>query len=168
VGGCASALLSLGKAAPEVLKELNYMQMEQYHLALCALATEIQKPNFKPTDAHIHTVATLVCNHGTSGNFTEPFAHSPMGVLQAVFAFGNFDMTLAHVQAVYDLVRLKGGIDHISTPAMVEILEVYVPRDRPLPIQKKADPPMTDLTSSSPPDSAHVQASHFSEATRTP
>jgi hypothetical protein len=124
VGGAASGLFAAARCNSAAFIELDRIRIEQYQLALLALKEEIRRPGFVPNDVHIHAVATLACNDPQNIRDTyEPLPVSPLGMLQGVFGFGKFRLTKAHVDAVYDIVRLKGGIDAIDMPALADIME---------------------------------------------
>ena len=106
-----------------VAKLLIQTQLEQRQLALRHLGTEISDPAFQPSDAHIHAITLLAC----SGNLEpskEFYPFSPLGALQNIYFFGMFNFVLPHVNAMYYVVSLKGGLDKIKKYALADVLEL--------------------------------------------
>lgn len=117
------ALLCTSDKESAVTKRLLQTQLEQRQLALQHIGTEIRKPAFQPSDAHIHAITLLACS-GTLHDSDEPYPLSPLGALQNIYFFGKFDYVLPHVRAMYHLVRLKGGLAAIKQYALADVLEV--------------------------------------------
>lgn len=124
VAGANWILLTTPKLNPGTARALQWLRLEQRQLALDRLASEIRAPGFVPTDAHIHAVVFLGCQCGSLYTCEEPYPLSPLGFLQNVYRFGMFEIGVPHVNAVYDMVKLRGGPESIKLHALREGLEL--------------------------------------------
>jgi hypothetical protein len=125
VAALGTALLTHSDKTTGIGKILRQTMMEQNSLALREIKKEVENPAFEPSDEHIHAITLLACQSGTLRESDEPYPLSPLCSLQNMYFFGKFDVTYAHVSAMYDAIALKGGIKTIKQYALADILEAY-------------------------------------------
>lgn len=118
-------LHAVGDSNSSVTDLYRRIHMEQYGLALQKLRMEITDPAFRPSDFHIQTIAWLIPQAPqTKRDPYEPYPLSPLRHLQNLQAFAAFDLILPHVNAMYHMVDMRGGILAIKVNPMTDILQV--------------------------------------------
>lgn len=121
------ALLAAGDSNSSVTNLYRRTHMEQYGLALQKLQIEIADPAFRPSELHIQTIAWLIPQiPQTTRDADEPYPLSPLRNLQNLQAFAAFDLIVPHMNAMYYMVNIMGGIVAIKLNPMADILQMQV------------------------------------------
>jgi hypothetical protein len=133
-GSIGIALSSLNDGSSKFVKGVRQIQMQHYQLTLSGLVTEMKGPNFRPSSDHIHVIGVLTSytkriedaetsDHGNT--IYEPFPMSPMASLQNIYLLRSLGISYSHMHALYDMVRLRGGITTLEPP-LSDIMRVQV------------------------------------------
>lgn len=130
VGATAIALSKISDHDSTTARVLRQHQVEQHQLALRHLSNDIQSPTFFPDEVHVHTVCTLARHtKPVEGSdeadplSLEPYPLSPMAWLQSLYPLSCLDLVHAHVEAMYYMVKMRGGISTVAQP-LLDILQV--------------------------------------------
>ena len=133
VGATELVLATLNYEDSSTANLLRRIQRKQYHLALHHMAIEINRPDFRPSQAHVHAASALARHTKPIQDSRErefvpadPYPQSPLASFQNLDMLGHLDLALSHVEAMYDMVKMRGGIETIKPPVL-DLLEVYAP-----------------------------------------
>jgi hypothetical protein len=127
VGGVAMAMLAAGDLNPRLTAMYQRVYMEQNDLALQCLRKDLARADFMPSVYHVQTAAWLIPKAPETARSTcEPYPLSPLQHLQNLQGFAAFDLTMFHVNAMYYMCNIIGGLESFKLNAMADILQVYV------------------------------------------
>jgi hypothetical protein len=109
-----------------VVRSLRWIHLQHYSLAVQYIRKELLQPTFQPTDAHIHAIAILISTFtDKTYHSQEPFPRSVVGNLQNLYFYfkSPLELVTAHVEGLFKVVELRGGLANIRTAFLKDIVE---------------------------------------------
>jgi hypothetical protein len=123
-GALAWTILSLTASGDTAqIAQLRLLHLKYGQLATESLRKETERPGFQMTDVHICVILVLFGRQITPLG-PEPFPQSPLAELQSCYLLSSFDPPPAQINALYEAVRARGGLDNLTMPYFRETLEL--------------------------------------------
>jgi hypothetical protein len=130
VGATALSLSKAGDSDSNAIQSLRQTHVEHYQKTIRFLNHELQKPTFQPEEYHIHAICGLARHtkplQGSDQIVAlalEPYPLSPMAWLQNIWPMSILDLVVPHVEAMYTMVSMRGGLAYIARP-LQDILQM--------------------------------------------